>query len=100
LAADYDAQSVVERELVLRLSSSLWRLRRAVALETGLFEAQAGRLDGSGQGGHPKAIAGDMLHAILAVRSSVNAHMVGHAMPSPRYARPRPSRDAFCVSPT
>jgi hypothetical protein len=39
ITADYDAQSaVVERELVLRLASLLWRLRRATAIETGLFE--------------------------------------------------------------
>jgi hypothetical protein len=41
---DYDAQSAVERELVLRLASLLWRLRRATAMETGLFEIQAGHL--------------------------------------------------------
>ena len=40
--ADYDAQSAVERELVLRLASLLWRLRRMTAIETGLFEIQAG----------------------------------------------------------
>ena len=39
--ADYDAQSAVERELVLRLASVLWRLRRATTMETGLFEIQA-----------------------------------------------------------
>ena len=38
ISADYDAQSAVERELVLRLASALWRLRRATAMETGLFE--------------------------------------------------------------
>jgi len=38
ITADYDAQSAVERELVLRLASILWRLRRATAMETGLFE--------------------------------------------------------------
>src|SRR5215471_6521924 len=41
ITADYDAQSVVERELVLRLASILWRLRRATTMETGLFELQA-----------------------------------------------------------
>jgi len=41
IVADYDAQSAVERELVLRLASLLWRLRRAATLETGLFEIQA-----------------------------------------------------------
>ena len=41
---DYDAQSAVERELVLRLASLLWRIRRATAIETGLFEIQATQL--------------------------------------------------------
>jgi hypothetical protein len=39
ITADYDAQSAVERVLVLRLASLLWRLRRAI--ETGLFEIKA-----------------------------------------------------------
>src|SRR4051812_39607845 len=42
--ADYDAQSAVERELVLRLASLLWRIRRATTMETGLFEIQARQL--------------------------------------------------------
>ena len=37
--ADYDAESAVERELVLRLASVLWRLRRATSIETALFES-------------------------------------------------------------
>src|SRR6202166_1037527 len=41
ITADYDAQSTVERELVLRLANLLWRLRRATTIETGLFEIQA-----------------------------------------------------------
>jgi hypothetical protein len=44
ITADYDAQSAVERELVLRLASLLWRLRRATSIETGLFEIQADHL--------------------------------------------------------
>jgi hypothetical protein len=39
--ADYDAQTAVERELVLRLASLLWRLRRATAIETDLLRMQA-----------------------------------------------------------
>src|SRR5437764_7491813 len=41
ITADYDAQSAIERELVLRLASLLWRLRRATTIETGLFGIQA-----------------------------------------------------------
>ena len=38
IIADYCAETAVARELVLRLASLLWRLRRATAIETGLFE--------------------------------------------------------------
>src|SRR5215213_10085705 len=41
IIADYDAHSAVERELVLRLASLLWRIRRATTMETGLFAIQA-----------------------------------------------------------
>jgi hypothetical protein len=44
VTADYDAQTAVERELVLRLASLLWRLRRATAIESGLFKIQAKHL--------------------------------------------------------
>ena len=37
--SDYDAESALERELVLRLASILWRLRRATGIETALFES-------------------------------------------------------------
>src|SRR5215213_3811270 len=45
IIADYDAESAVERELVLRLASVLWRLRRATTIETGLFDMQARQLN-------------------------------------------------------
>jgi hypothetical protein len=38
VASDFSAQTAVERELVLRLASLLWRLRRAPAIESGLFK--------------------------------------------------------------
>jgi hypothetical protein len=40
--ADYDAESAVERELVLRLASILWRLLRATGIESSLFESVTG----------------------------------------------------------
>jgi hypothetical protein len=40
VAADYEAETVVERELVLRLASVLWRLRRATSIETGLLQIE------------------------------------------------------------
>jgi hypothetical protein len=38
---DYGPDTAVERALVVRMASLLWRLRRAVAIETGLFSIQA-----------------------------------------------------------
>jgi hypothetical protein len=40
VAADFTAESAVERELVLRLASLLWRLRRATAIETDLMSME------------------------------------------------------------
>ncbi len=57
IIADYDAQSAVERELVLRLASALWRLRRATAMETGLFAIEADHLSDAGTA-PPAAAAG------------------------------------------
>ena len=48
--ADYDAELAVERELVLRLASVLWRLRRATGIETALFESVAAE-PGAGEHG-------------------------------------------------
>src|SRR6476620_2897060 len=39
IIADYDPTMAVERELVLRLASVLWRLRRATGIETALFQS-------------------------------------------------------------
>ena len=40
IASDYRPRSSTGRELVLRLASVLWRLRRSTAIETGLFQIQ------------------------------------------------------------
>ncbi len=47
VTADFDAQTAVERELVLRLASLLWRLRRALAIETGLLRVQSETVSGA-----------------------------------------------------
>ena len=36
--AGFNPETAVERELVLRIAALLWRLRRAVSIETGLFQ--------------------------------------------------------------
>ena len=41
IVSDYHPHSATERELVLRLASLLWRLRRSTSIETGLFQMQS-----------------------------------------------------------
>ncbi len=65
IIADYDAQSAVERELVLRLASALWRLRRATAMETGLFEIQAENLSGFRQSRKLQPASRDVVYALF-----------------------------------
>jgi len=65
IAADYDAQSAVERELVLRLAGLLWRLRRATSIETGLFDIQASHLSDLARQRHDDAAGRQIIHALF-----------------------------------
>jgi hypothetical protein len=77
ITADYDAQSAVERELVLRLASLLWRLRRACITETGLFEIQAEHLRGYRQARRLLPHSRDVLHAVIERPGSDSQHPQG-----------------------
>ena len=72
IIADYDAQSAVERELVLRLASLLWRLRRATTMETGLFEIQADHLHQFRQGRQVQPNSREIIYAIFGPGRSVD----------------------------
>jgi hypothetical protein len=71
IIADYDARTAVERELVLRLASLLWRLRRATMIETELLRIQA-EVMGDRRSGHlavgsrntPSLLLGDEIPAV------------------------------------
>jgi hypothetical protein len=65
ISADYDAESAVERELVLRLASLLWRLRRATAIETQLFEIQADHLRTCQERPQPGPKSGAIIYGFL-----------------------------------
>src|SRR5271163_954901 len=41
VTSGFDAPTAVERELVLRLASLVWRLRRATTIDTGLLQLQS-----------------------------------------------------------
>ncbi len=78
ITADYDAQSAVERELVLRLASVLWRLRRATIMETGLFEIQAAHLRDYRQNRPLLPGSCDVIHAVFRRPDSGNADAASH----------------------
>jgi hypothetical protein len=79
ITADYDAESAVERELVLRLAGLLWRLRRVSTIETGLFEIQAGRLSDLAQHQCVDAASRQIVHALFGQPSVQPDH---HPAPS------------------
>ena len=58
IIGNVDPRSAIELALVHRLANLLWRLRRASAVETGLFEAQGEprRQDPSGRPSQPRAL--------------------------------------------
>jgi hypothetical protein len=113
IIADYDAQSAVERELVLRLASLLWRLRRATTMETALFQIQAEHLSGFKQAVHPASR--EVVYALFGRADSVSfdrdprshgVKMEQKPCPAPcrnlsdlPLIRPLSSRVASCVSP-
>ncbi len=71
VTADYDAQSAVERELVLRLASLLWRLRRATAMETGLLQIQAESLTEFRQSRQFPALSHELIYATFGRRAEM-----------------------------
>ena len=73
IMGDYDAQSAVERELVLRLASLLWRLRRATTIETGLFEMQADQLHEFRRANNIQPDSQKVIYAIFAGADAVDA---------------------------
>jgi hypothetical protein len=80
IIADYEARTAVERELVLRLASLLWRLRRATAIETDLMRIQAEILRDRGRGRVP-----EWSNDIVSVeeRPSVHCGSGEHCRPQP-----------------
>jgi hypothetical protein len=56
ITAEYEAETAIERELVLRLASVLWRLRRATGIESALFECANNSLDGTQSEKSPRVL--------------------------------------------
>ena len=80
IIADYDAQSAVERELVLRLASLLWRLRRATIMETGLFEIQADYLREFRQASQVSPASREVVYALFGRAGPVTVDPTSHGI--------------------
>src|SRR5271170_7096832 len=76
IIADHDAHSAVERALVLRLASLLWRLRRATTMETGLFEIQADHLNDFRQARQFNPVCRDIVCAMFGRTDAVSFERV------------------------
>jgi len=86
IIADYDAESAVERELVLRLASLLWRLRRATTMETGLFDIQAEQLWKFRQDRQAEAESRKSLYALFRRTGSADCDRASDNLTSTRRA--------------
>jgi hypothetical protein len=82
IIGDYQAQSAVERELVLRLATVLWRLRRATIMEPGLFEIQAEHLRHYQQSRQLLPASRDVIHAVFQRADSIDAYPTPHTAAS------------------
>ena len=91
ITADYDAQSAVERELVLRLASLLWRLRRATTIETGLFEIQAEHLSDFRKARQISPASREIVYALFNTSSDRQAGSPGLANPIETNQAPGPA---------
>ena len=90
--------STVERELVLRLASLLWRLRRATTMETALFEIHANRLGEIRQARQTTPTSQEIVHAMF---GGANLFDFGHDSKSHGIANltPPPATGSKSVSP-
>jgi hypothetical protein len=99
IIADYDAQSAVERELVLRLASLLWRLRRATTMETGLFEIQADHLSEYRQGRQTQQTTREIIYAGFGRADSADTNLDRASLGATNGTQALPSSGRQCVDP-
>jgi hypothetical protein len=89
IIAGYDAQTALERELVLRLASLLWRLRRATTIETGLFQMEAEHLGETRRNHQVSPSSREVVRAFFGPSASVSSP---DGLPT-RGARVKPTAD-------
>jgi hypothetical protein len=92
--SEYPDRSLIESELVSRLASILWRLRRATAIEGGLFQIQSmmlGAADGP-TSCHP-AVDMAKLNRALQLRPKVPALLLRPSPAEPAYAEHQAPED-------
>jgi hypothetical protein len=98
IIGDYDAQSAVEPELVLRLASLLWRLRRATTMETGLFEIQAEYLREFRRTHYVATASREVVYAPFRRADPVSFHPTSHGITNGKEGVPNSGQK--CIEPT
>jgi len=99
IIADYDVQSTVERELVLRLANLLWRLRRATTIETGLFDIQADHLSAFRQARKLSPASRDVVQALLRRPDAASFDRIPESHGVTNFTAAEPNSDANSVEP-
>jgi len=94
--ATYAPATAVARELSCRLASLLWRLRRAAAIETGLFSIQAGILHERRQRAVMPSDSIARTVQQLLISAQANAEALGREDDDPLAARPASMHTAQC----
>jgi hypothetical protein len=86
IRADYEPVSTIEHELVARLTSLLWRLRRSTLIETNLFELQGRLAIEQKLGGQAKSVTASpglgVLYRLLRSPDSLASSQSGSSTPA------------------
>jgi hypothetical protein len=96
IVESYAPASAIAYELAARLASLLWRLRRATAIETGMFQVQADTLaERRRLGASPPPRTAEVVRQILA-KAQAKASRSGHLVREPDSPSQSPADTAQC----
>jgi hypothetical protein len=96
VTSDFNATTAVERELVLRLASALWRLRRTTAIESGLLQIQNNLLNDKRKIGQRPGEVDQDAYSMVASTDLQSSHGFGAAKGGDGLASPSNVRVGWC----
>lgn len=84
--ADYSPRAFVEYELVVRLASLLWRLRRATSIETGLLQIHGKIIRERNDSAHPSRDVQNIIYRLL--KGGAQSGEISSISPGPSLDKP------------